>query len=176
MITKYLYQLDTIHLHLIFSEIISVLMQHCPCTRDIEVPLGSYSTSLSTDGLPYSLNNTTCSSDAFLRGSGQKVVSFSFFGDLEANVNKKRGYLRGTSENLKLMRTFYPGWTMRLYLDLNDTTAKKVDWCYCYLYCMVWLLLILKFRILVIWHAVIPSWTCAMSAIFLVLLWWMLPK
>lgn len=109
------------------SQTKSVNMQHCPCTRDIEVPSDSYSTSVSTDGLPYSLNDTTCSSDAFLRGSGQKVVSFSFFGDLEANVNKKRGYLRGTSENLKLMRTFYPGWTMRLYLDLNDTTAKKVD-------------------------------------------------
>ncbi len=109
------------------SQTKSVNMQHCPCTRDIEVPSDSYSTSVSTDGLPYDLSNTTCSSDAFLRGSGQKVVGFSFYGDLNSDKMKIKGYFEGIVGNLELMRTFYPGWTMRLYFDLDDShPAKKV--------------------------------------------------
>ena len=36
-------------------------------------------------------NATTCSKDAFMRGSGQKVVGFSFYGDINTPKNKKKG-------------------------------------------------------------------------------------
>ena len=37
------------------------------------------------------INETTCSSDAYLRGAGQKVVSYSFYGDVGASESKKKG-------------------------------------------------------------------------------------
>ena len=36
-------------------------------------------------------NSTTCSKDAFMRGAGQKVVGFSFYGDINTPKNKKKG-------------------------------------------------------------------------------------
>ena len=32
----------------------------------------------------------------------------------------KRKYFLGIKENLELMRKFYPGWTMRIYYQVND--------------------------------------------------------
>ncbi len=105
-------------------------MQHCPCTRDIVVPAQKYSNLTSTDGLRYDLSNTTCSLDAFVRGSGQKVVGFSIYGDLSDNTRKEREFIEGIAGNLQLMPRFYPGWTMRLYFELDDThPIKKVSWC-----------------------------------------------
>jgi hypothetical protein len=39
---------------------------------------------------PIPFDSTTCGSDAYARGSGQKIVGFSFFGDieLEERINK----------------------------------------------------------------------------------------
>jgi len=34
---------------------------------------------------------------------------------------KSRGYLDGVEGNLKKLPEFYPGWTIRLYLDLSVT-------------------------------------------------------
>ena len=34
---------------------------------------------------------TTCSNDAYLRGSGQKVVAYSFYGDINTPKSKKKG-------------------------------------------------------------------------------------
>jgi len=64
-------------------------------------------------------NKTTCSMDAFRRGGGQKIVGFSFYGDINSNIEKVKGYFEGIGENLKLMPMHYPGWIMRLYFDLD---------------------------------------------------------
>ena len=40
-------------------------------------------------GILYS--DTTCSSDAYLRGSGQKVISYTFYGDINTPKSKKKG-------------------------------------------------------------------------------------
>ena len=37
------------------------------------------------------INETTCSGDAYLRGVGQKVVSYSFYGDIHTSESKKKG-------------------------------------------------------------------------------------
>ena len=76
-------------------------------------------------------NQTTCSQDAFRRGTGQKVIGFSFY---EKTSNKEKRleafrkneeiplplYFHGIKTNLKLMPQFYPNWIMRLYIDLDQ--------------------------------------------------------
>ena len=53
-------------------------LQHCFCKRKVQ--------KLITDDTVLS-NQTTCSLDAFKRGSGQKIVGFSLYGDYNS---KKR--------------------------------------------------------------------------------------
>ena len=36
-------------------------------------------------------NQTTCSQDAFMRGPSQKIVGFSFYGDINTPKSKKKG-------------------------------------------------------------------------------------
>jgi hypothetical protein len=73
-------------------------------------------------------NETTCSLDAFRRGVGQKIVGFSFYGDINSDVSKKKGYFEGIAENLNLLPSHYPGWIMRLYFDLdkNDPVLQEL--------------------------------------------------
>ena len=54
-------------------------LQHCFCKRKVQ--------KLLTDDTVLS-NQTTCSLDAFKRGSGQKIVGFSLYGD----YNSKKRY------------------------------------------------------------------------------------
>ena len=68
-----------------------------------------------------SFNETTCGLDAFKRGGGQKVVGYSFYGDMNSNKSIEKGYFEGIIENLKLMPIHYPGWIMRLYFDLDKS-------------------------------------------------------
>ena len=42
-----------------------------------------------------------------------------FFGDAEAEYSKKRGYFQGILNNLEVMPRFYPGYSMRLYYDID---------------------------------------------------------
>ena len=56
-----------------------------------------------------SFEDTTCGKDAFFRGRGQKVVGFSFYGDINSNKSIEKGYFEGIVENLKLIRVYYPG-------------------------------------------------------------------
>ena len=56
-----------------------------------------------------SFEATTCGKDAFLRGPGQKVVGFSFYGDINSNKSIEKGYFEGIVENLQLIRAYYPG-------------------------------------------------------------------
>ena len=58
-------------------------LQHCFCKRKVQ--------KLLTDDTVLS-NQTTCSLDAFKRGSGQKIVGFSLYGD----YNSKKRYTNKT--------------------------------------------------------------------------------
>ena len=72
---------------------------------------------------------TTCSYDAFLRGPNQKIVSFSFYANVETERTKNKGYFDGIIGNLALMPKLYPGWTMRLYYDLDKQDSILKDLC-----------------------------------------------
>lgn len=64
-----------------------------------------------------------CGKTARRRGNHQKVVSFSFYGDM------KHGYYQGIKENLALLEGLYPGWVYRLYLDsqaINTNTSVEL--------------------------------------------------
>ena len=64
-----------------------------------------------------------CSGRSEARGRGQRVVSFSFWGELET------GYFRGIRDNLALMEELYPGWVMRLYVSsqrLGDEARRTL--------------------------------------------------
>ena len=65
-----------------------------------------------------------------------KVIGFSFYGDVNSDRSKRKGYFEGILANLKLIPKFYPGWTMRLYHDLNGNDPllqvnnfEKVPFC-----------------------------------------------
>ena len=45
----------------------------------------------------YKFEATTCGREAFLRGGGQKVVSFSFYGNSKSEREIRRQYLKGKS-------------------------------------------------------------------------------
>jgi hypothetical protein len=62
---------------------------------------------------------TTCGWDSFRRGATQKIVGFSFYGDMKSKLSIEKGYFEGLIENLKLMTSQYPGWIMRLYFDVD---------------------------------------------------------
>ncbi|XP_023347972.1 uncharacterized protein LOC111716729 isoform X2 [Eurytemora carolleeae] len=54
---------------------------------------------------------TLCGFHAESRGEKQKIISFSFYGDLKSK------YYDGVASNLDYLDEYYPGWIMRLYLD-----------------------------------------------------------
>jgi hypothetical protein len=60
-----------------------------------------------SDVTPYA--STTCGRDAYRRRSHQKVVAFSFYGDVHSKESVEKGYFEGILENLKLMAKHYPG-------------------------------------------------------------------
>lgn len=98
---------------------IQVPMEHCDCARSMTI-------SQKKDQVPF--NKTTCGMDAFVRGSGQKVVSFSLYGDSSSDHWKKKAYFEGVRGNLELMRKYFPEWIMRIYFDLEpgDPVLKEL--------------------------------------------------
>ena len=119
-------------------------LEHCGCTRRLKNPAKTPKV--------LTLNLTTCSIDAFKRGPGQKIVGFSFYGDINSDYrweqqvthlnkewkciillklycSKKKGYFEGIVGNLELMPKYYPGWVMRLYYDLNKKDPVFKDLC-----------------------------------------------
>ena len=88
-----------------------------------------YNSSSNPDNIGVPFNQTTCGNDAYLRGSHQKIVGFSFYGDVNSDYSKKKGYFEGIIGNLELMPKFYPGWVMRLYYDLDQTDPVLQDLC-----------------------------------------------
>ena len=77
-----------------------------------------------------SLANTTCSEDAYYKGSHQKVISFTYFEPSESeeesvpNNKTNRDYFLGIRENLSLVKKFYPGYNMRLYYQVFSDISR----------------------------------------------------
>ena len=59
-----------------------------------------------------------CSIRSERRGAHQKVVSFSFWGEM------KTAYWNGIVENLELMEVLYPGWVLRLHVSRDLVTRE----------------------------------------------------
>lgn len=66
-----------------------------------------------------SSKGTFCSKQSEKRGPGQRVVSFSFYGEL------KSAYFNGIAANLNSIQNFYPGWLMRLYVDSSTLNLNS---------------------------------------------------
>ncbi|CAB4060741.1 unnamed protein product [Lepeophtheirus salmonis] len=99
----------------------------CDCSRIIKrkmIPIEIYDVSRKK----LSVNDTTCSFNAFKRGPDQKVIGFTFYEPNPENTNKlNREYFEGISENLRLISKFYPGFVMRLYYQARESdTIKKL--------------------------------------------------
>ena len=74
------------------------------------------------------LSSTSCSSIAWARGSGQRVVAFSFYGTVDSDRHKQRSYYEGVEHNLAALTTHYgQGWTMRLYHNLEPENSLLND-------------------------------------------------
>ena len=75
--------------------------------------------------MPY--EQTTCSQDAWHRGSHQKVLAFSFY-SVPGQASKSKMFFKGVKANLDLMGKLYKkDWNMRLYYDLEDKDPLMAD-------------------------------------------------
>ena len=88
--------------------------QHCNCSRNIPKPKKR---TLSEHNILF--NQTTCSLESFNRGFGQKIVSFSYYKYMYIEIDNIN-YIEDIQENLNLMSKYYPGWIMRVYIDIDD--------------------------------------------------------
>ncbi len=52
---------------------------------------------------------TTCGRKSFNRGSGQKVIGFTFFTKVNQSKKAIQNYFEGVAGNLIIMTDFYPG-------------------------------------------------------------------
>lgn len=89
----------------------NAVSKRCTCEEDI---LGSKN---EVDGI--SFEKTTCSYRSFLRGSGQKIIGFSYYGDSRSAHHQTKKYFEGIQNNLQLLPKYYPNWIIRLYYDLS---------------------------------------------------------
>ena len=64
------------------------------------------------------IQHSICSESATLRGSHQKVLSFSFYGKDQNFMDTP--YFKGIRANLLLMNKFYPDFIMRIYHNFNS--------------------------------------------------------
>ena len=72
---------------------------------------------------------TTCSQDAFQRGSGQKALAFSFY-SVPSRAEKSARYFKGVKANLDLLDKLYTSdWNMRLYHDLEPDDPLMEEAC-----------------------------------------------
>ena len=87
----------------------------CKCTR-----LGLEIESPDDGGLP-----SACSDYATSRGPGQKVVSYSYFGDSQAEGTRRKYFsqIRVRAEEIKRL---YPDWIMRVYFDTGEDDFEGI--------------------------------------------------
>ena len=97
-------------------------LAQCRCYRSLSQDSPRHSANIS-------LSNTTCSEEAYYKGSRQKVISFTYFepsqseGEAVPSNKTNRDYFLGIRENLRLVKTFYPGYNMRLYYQVYSETS-----------------------------------------------------
>ena len=88
-----------------------IQLEYCKCLRTIQRKEEIIKTDFS---------QTTCGQDAYQRGSHQKVVAFSFYGNPKAREQRKRKYFQGIEKNLGEISAMYgQEWIMRLYINLK---------------------------------------------------------
>jgi len=94
----------------------------CSCNKE-NIDISQFD----SDNTPF-YDKTTCSPRAYLRGKGQKIIGFSYYGDSRSAHHQKKKYFEGIQNNLKLLQKFYPGWIIRLYYDLaqDDPILPKL--------------------------------------------------
>ena len=98
-------------------------MSNCKCSRTLS-NVGE------NQNNPVQFSDTTCGREAFQRGSNQKVVGFSFYGNESSGVHKLKKYFDGIEENLRLVRSQYgDDWSMRLYYDLAQSDELLARLC-----------------------------------------------
>ena len=99
---------------------IEFILENCGCKRHLH--------GVHENPSELFFNQTTCGSDSFYRGPHQKIIGFSYYGDINSDKHKMKGYFEGIIGNLKLIPKLYPGWTIRLYYDLdkNDPVLKEI--------------------------------------------------
>ena len=80
--------------------------------------------------------HSICDNFSSKRNPGQKIVSYSFYGNSSEKSIRNR-YLDPVQSRAEEIRRLYPDWVMRIYYDLeeNDTLAKDR---LCQIWCQNW--------------------------------------
>lgn len=65
-----------------------------------------------------------CGQQAKDRGAGQKVISYNFYGE------GSQRYFSGIRDNIKDIQEFFPGWLMRLYVDIDNLAGPVLEFLY----------------------------------------------
>ena len=77
------------------------------------------------------LEESVCSNDATRRGTGQRVISFSMFGEKQKNIY----YMKGLLRNVEAIKKYYPSqYIVRIYFDEQQLSSKCKEWL-CNIYC-----------------------------------------
>jgi hypothetical protein len=85
----------------------SKVLEKCSCDRKKEPNI--------TRPVSSDFPNSTCDWFATSRGSGQKVVSYSFYGDLNQNPEVGRKYFNQIGARADEVKSLYPGNSIVLY-------------------------------------------------------------
>ena len=64
-----------------------------------------------------------------MRGNGQKVISYSYYGDPCSKLHLEKDYFDGIKKNVEKIKKFYKGWTMRIYHDFHPTHPHFQELC-----------------------------------------------
>ncbi|XP_066950663.1 uncharacterized protein [Macrobrachium rosenbergii] len=100
----------------------------CPCKRTVLVPLpqGSPGRFASSDEVFRRMKDvfgeSTCGDWATFRGPGQRVLSYSVYGDFPSE------YYTGMDFIVPRASEVYPGWNVRFYHRLDVSNATVKDW------------------------------------------------
>ena len=100
--------------------IVGSSLPNCDCVRSIE-KRASYDTT------------SICDNFATLRGNGQSVVAYSFYGN-SSNPRVSSHYLNQITQRAKEIENYYPDWTMRIYyhIENKDDVTEDIlcqNWC-----------------------------------------------
>ena len=75
--------------------------------------------------------DSICDGYATLRGSGQNVVAYSFYGN-SSNSRVSSHYLNQIAQRAQEIKQFYPKWIMRIYYYIQDEKSEEIlceNWC-----------------------------------------------